>query len=246
MVGTSSSTPTSEGTPSGDESHLSSASGRVMVSRYQNKSPQGQKPIPGASSSSTSNALSNLTVPPQEVLLNNVFRDRLFALFVENNLSSAAKDSVHMPFAQRDGLLQQVLDLPNMAPALESTLLAVYLARVGRQHELPTIVHASLKLYTRGMSEMRRAILNKSSQASDQTLATCLALLMYEITECPGGTPDAYMAHYRGTMQLLKMRGAGAHASGIAHSVLHILRIHSVSWSCFILCVPLSNIPFLL
>lgn len=229
MVGGGSSASTSDGTPSGDESNLSSSSGRVMVYRYQNKSSEGPRSINGASPSSPGNGLCKLTVPPQEVLLNNVFRDRLFALFLENNLSAASKDSVHIPFAQREDLMFQVINLPDMAPALESTLLAVYLARLGRQHDRPAIVHASLKLYTRGMSEMRRAILNKSSQASDQNLATCLALLMYEITECPGGTPDAYMAHFRGTMQMLKMRGAGAHTSGIAHSVFHMLRIHSVS-----------------
>jgi hypothetical protein len=37
------------------------------------------------------------------------------------------------------------------------------------------------------------------------------------------------MVHYRGAMELLRMRGPVAHQSGLAHSVFQLLRLHSVS-----------------
>ncbi|KAM7203352.1 hypothetical protein V8F33_002343 [Rhypophila sp. PSN 637] len=211
-----------QGPPITDESGLQSG-GRIMISRYQNKSPE-------ATSTAKSGYATRIptVIPPQEIPIHNVFRDRLFAIFMENNIATVEQDSVQIPFAQRNDLMLQVIGLPDLSPALENTLLAVYIARLGRQHRLPSLLHASLGLYTKGMSAMRREILHPSSQYGDQNLATSLALLLYEITECPGGTLEGYMAHYRGTMQLLKMRGAGAHASGIAHSAFHIFRLHTV------------------
>ncbi|KAK4206546.1 hypothetical protein QBC37DRAFT_434778 [Rhypophila decipiens] len=206
-------------------SETGDSGGRVMISRYQNKPPDG---TPKSKTNPADASQIATVIPPQEMPLHNVFRDRLFAILVEKQLATVAPDSVQIPFTQRNDLMLQVVSLPDLSPALENTLLAVYLARLGREHKLPSLVHASLGLYTRGMSAMRKEIRYPSSQYSDQNLAASLALLLYEITECPGGTLQGYMAHYRGTMQLLRMRGAGAHASGIAHSAFHILRLHTV------------------
>ncbi|KAH8198849.1 hypothetical protein TruAng_006957 [Truncatella angustata] len=52
--------------------------------------------------------------------------------------------------------------------------------------------------------------------------------MLYEISECPGGTPDAYSAHYNGTMKLIELRGPEAHKTGLAHSVFQSLRVHNM------------------
>lgn len=134
-----------------------------------------------------------------------------------------------LSLSERSDWMLQVFYLPSLTPALENALLSICTARLGRQTPNQVLVHESLKLYTAGMAQIRRDILVKSKRDDEQSLAACLALLMYEVMECPAGTAEALRAHYNGSMKLLEMRGPGAHSSGLAHSTFQILRVHTVS-----------------
>lgn len=210
--------------------HSSSAdgagSGMVMVSRWR-ANPSALSTVSLSKDKlPTSEPRARAVVLPRGIPSRNVFREKLFSLFIEYDFP--AGDVVRFTFGERNDWMSHVINLPSLTPSLEHALLAVCMARLGRHAALPTLVHESLKLYTKGLLEIRRDISNTSEARGEQSLAACLALLLYEITECPGGTPDGYMAHYRGTMKLLQVRGAGAHTSGLAHSVFQILRMHAV------------------
>lgn len=208
----------------------------VMVSRW--RIDQNKPPIPSSrdrtlcshSDIVAMNKTKNKNIGialPRGLTINNVFRDRLFSLFLANDFPPG--DSLRFIFGERNDWILHVINLPTLTPALEDALLAVCSARLGRHALRPGLVHESLNLYARGLSEVRRDILDTSMRKNDQSLAACLALLLYEIAECPGGTSNGYAAHYQGTMELLLIRGAGAHTSGLAHSVFRILRMHTVS-----------------
>jgi len=166
---------------------------------------------------------------PIEVHPRNLFRDKLFSVFADNHIDLSVTNYAGIGFGHRNRWMVQIVNLPQLTPALEDALLAVCMARLGRHAAQPALVHESLRLYTRGMSQMREGILDVTRVTNHQHLAACSALLLYEATECPGGTLDGYKAHWQGAMQLLQLRGAGAHASGLARSILEILRVPSVS-----------------
>lgn len=212
-------------------------SGLVMVSRWRadrkETTPVSQSRIKSPSSSSSSPEAPVLTTKTGTVLPFcisplNAFKQGLFSLFVENGFP-ADNNSFQLPFCERSDWMVRVINLPTLTPALDNALLAVCTARLGRHVGRTDLVHQSLQLYTKGLSELSREAFGSTTQGDEQRLACCLAFLMYEITECPGGTPEGYEAHYRGTMQLLHAGGAGAHTSGLAHSVFQSIRMHAVS-----------------
>ena len=235
---------------SGDESALpdESDSGKVMISRWratERPSPpssSGSSPAPSSSKTistarSGNKALTQVAPHPlfPEISVRNVFSGRIFALFAEHNLSiydekpTSASDAVQRSFGDRGDWMVRIMDLPELTPSLEDSLLAACTARLGRVMNHPALVHESQRLYAKGLSAMRRDINRKSTQANEQNLAACLALMLYEISECPGETPDGYMVHYQGAMELMRIRGPAAHQFGLAHSVFQLLRLHSVS-----------------
>ncbi|KAK0733039.1 hypothetical protein B0T26DRAFT_3941 [Lasiosphaeria miniovina] len=198
-----------------------SGSGVVLVSRWRRKpsTPPQKDRAPSPRETALAKPLAAATLP-QQICSRSAFRDKFFSMFAESRLPASNA------LADRSDWVTQVISLPDLAPALEDTLLAVCTARLGRRSH-PTLIHESLRLYTKGLSGMRRDLArNRSAGWSEQSLATCLALLMYEVVECPGGTPDGYLSHYNATMHILHTRGASAHTSGLGHSVFQILRIH--------------------
>ncbi|KAK4235351.1 hypothetical protein C8A03DRAFT_17900 [Achaetomium macrosporum] len=234
-----------------------SDSGKVMVSRWRATDQSNKPHVPSSSApssassrvSSSSRAASRAgtpgsktfaqarpspLLPPPEISVHNIFRDRIFALFAEHNLSAtdaapvSASDAVWQSFGERGDWMVRILNLPELTPSLEDSLLAAFIARLGRQTNRRALVRESQRLYARGLSAMRRDVNRKSTRANEQNLAACLALMLYEISECPGDSHDGYLVHYRGAMELMRIRGPAAHQSGLAHSVFQLLRLHSV------------------
>lgn len=198
-----------------------------MVSRWR---ADQNKPCVSSSAATTLSQtmmVAKAMVLPQTVSSRNAFRNKFFSLFVESGLSVI--NSVHFACGDRNDWMLQVIELPSMTEALENALLAVCTARLGRHADRFALVHESLDLYAKATSELRRDIRHTSRRKDEQCLAACLALLLYETLECPAGTSDGYQAHYWGNMELLQMRGARAHTSGLAHSTFQVLRLHSVS-----------------
>ncbi|KAK2826883.1 hypothetical protein FQN49_007358 [Arthroderma sp. PD_2] len=155
----------------------------------------------------------------------NVFRDGFLSLAMDIDPGSS---DVYRTFGDRYDWFLHIPRLPSLTPALENALLATCTARLGQHTARPALVQKSLELYTTAVSEIRRAILTKSVQDSDQNLAACLSLLLYEAVECPGRNVTGHHARLRGCLELLRMRGADDHYSGLARSTLQILRLHTV------------------
>ncbi|KAK8108293.1 C6 zinc finger domain-containing protein [Apiospora kogelbergensis] len=168
---------------------------------------------------------------PQNVSNQHVYRSRFISLMFENDSASGGSEdsNTFKTFGDRYDWSFQILSLSSLTPALENALLATSTARLGRHANRPALVCESLKLYTQSVAQVRRDILrDTAAPANEQSLAACLSLLLYEAIECPGKTMDGYLAHYRGCLKLLQMREAGAYTTGLAHTTLQILRLHTV------------------
>jgi hypothetical protein len=162
---------------------------------------------------------------PVQVGQRDAFREQFFSLFFE--YTSASPQNAGSPAIGSNWLLD-VLRLPTLSPALENATLAVCTARLGKRDDRSVLVQQSLRLYTQGLRAFAREVGDVSRQKNEQTLAASMVMMMYEVSECPGGSPDGYQAHYDGTMKLLELRGPEAHQSGLAHSVLQSFRVHNV------------------
>lgn len=145
--------------------------------------------------------------------------------------------------------LLQLQGRPSTLPALQTAIAAFASAQIGRDHNDLSVVAQSVELYLRSLEHLRTAIADPATRLSDDTLAACLALGVYELTENrlakPSGrlvnhTPtesrseasrqeepngaSAYGKHMSGAMMLLKLRGPEANTTPLAHSLFLGLR----------------------
>ncbi|KAK9420262.1 hypothetical protein SUNI508_06531 [Seiridium unicorne] len=163
---------------------------------------------------------------PRQPGQRNAFKEQFFSLYLAQTFPTICNPGTS--FAGSNNWMLEILRLPALSPALENATLAVSAAKLGRRDQKPDLVHQSLGLYTQSLHEFSYEVGNVSSRRNEQTLAACMVMMMYEVSECPGGNPDGYQAHYAGTMRLLEMRGPEAHISGLAHSIFQSLRVHTM------------------
>ncbi|KAJ5764868.1 hypothetical protein N7520_004427 [Penicillium odoratum] len=106
---------------------------------------------------------------------------------------------------------------------------AFFAARVGHMYGDWELVQGSRSLYIDGFAQLQQALKNPSSRLSDETLAACMALSFYELSEGPPGPGNAVGTHPKGAIILLKMRGIEAcGVSSLGHAFLLALRIQMI------------------
>jgi hypothetical protein len=151
------------------------------------------------------------------------YRQQLVGYFLAYHIPEKKRGTTEMKswFA----LLSQ---LPFPIVALDRSLLALCTARVGRIHNDDALIQRSRDLYTRGLGELQKALYDPELMYNDQTLGACMALALYEVLECPGGTKYAYASHRSGCAKLIQLRGAGAHASGLGHQMFVFFRLQTI------------------
>lgn len=82
--------------------------------------------------------------------------------------------------------------LPTVTTALECAILAVSTAKLGRLDDNEVLIRESLKFYVQGLWELQKALWNPKLMYKDETLAACMALIMYEVVECPDKSLDGW------------------------------------------------------
>lgn len=131
-----------------------------------------------------------------------------------------------------------------LSPALQLSVAAYAASQVGRENNDEDLVNKSREMYLRSLKHLRGALAKRSSRLSDETLAACMALSVYELTQSSlgmskdrdnSGTNEffrtgnwfsAYNTHLNGAMMLTELRGPGANTSPLAHSLFLGLRRH--------------------
>jgi hypothetical protein len=146
---------------------------------------------------------------PKSVLPAPEYKQQLLNLFI----------SCHIPFHMINGSravrgriwILQLPERPTLTVASETSILAVCIARIGRLNTDQVLRQEGLKLYTRGLCELQRALWNPKFMYREETLAACMALTMYELHECPSKSGGAYvrLTHNHGAMKLLQLRVQG-------------------------------------
>ncbi|KAJ3494684.1 hypothetical protein NLG97_g3920 [Lecanicillium saksenae] len=136
--------------------------------------------------------------------------------------------------------MMQLQSHSSALPALQMSIAAFASAQIAHDHNDRNLLAQSMQFYLKSLEHLRNAIANPTTRLSDDTLAACLALGIYELTEkpiAPRGHPrteqqrqeqpngsTAYSAHMTGAMMLLKLRGPDANNTPLAHSLFLGLR----------------------
>lgn len=97
--------------------------------------------------------------------------------------------------------------LPDITPALEAAMLAVCTAKLGRINNDLNLVRESEKFYIQALWELQKALFDGRFMHRPETLAACMALIMYEVLECPSQTIKAWDHHLKGCATLFETRG---------------------------------------
>jgi len=113
---------------------------------------------------------------------------------------------------------------PNFTTALEATVLAICTAKLGRVNNDPALVHESLKFYIQGLWELQKALYSPELMYKDETAASCMALIGYEVMECPDKTITAWVKHVHGCARLFEARGPDAYSSEFGHELFLAFR----------------------
>ena len=121
-----------------------------------------------------------------------------------------------------------LLEMSMTTPALQTSSLALSIAALGRSYGDEALIHESVKMYVRGLSELQRALWRPRLACQDETLAACLTLGLYELMECPGKGPQAYASHCSGLLSLIQHRGPYAYTSGLSHKLFQATRLQGV------------------
>jgi hypothetical protein len=136
------------------------------------------------------------------------------------------------PLSESQGIRSWIADIPfiiSPTKALATSTYAIALARLGMLMNDQSLVQESLYHYTHGLSLLQQALWDPKLMYSDETLAACMLLALYEVFECPSETKAGYLSHYNGCAKLVQLRGPELHTYGLGHSVFLGFRFMGVS-----------------
>lgn len=119
--------------------------------------------------------------------------------------------------------------ISDVTPVLETSILALCTATLGRVNMSKPLVHESHKFYTQGLWELQRALWDPKSMYTDETLASCMILIAYEVTECPDQNINGWLKHMKGCSKLFELRGPKAYESDFSHLLFSSFRLLEVT-----------------
>lgn len=111
---------------------------------------------------------------------------------------------------------------------LKASPLACCAAWIARRDHSSSMVDFSRHLYAEGLSEVRTALRVPGATLDDEALGACLSLAAFEVFECPAQCRSAYQWHRHASVNLVRMRGAKMHRTGLGHELFLAVRLHGV------------------
>jgi hypothetical protein len=138
--------------------------------------------------------------------------------------------------------------LPDYTKALEASILGIATAKLGRVSENEVLIHESLKIYVNELRGLQKALWDPKLMYKDDILATCMALIMYEVAECPDKTFMAWATHMKGCAKMFELMGPDVYGSNFAHKLFLYFRVIGVGRSILdprlnIVSNPMSQDP---
>lgn len=159
-----------------------------------------------------------------------VYRQQILSDLLFSTLPKSYQLRGNTKNSQPSGWFGLLPSLPNMTPALETSILAIAVARFGRLTKDPALVHESLKFYTKGLVDLQKALWSPKLMHHDETAAACMSLVLYEVMECPGQSIVGWQSHIRACTKLFELKGADAYTSDFGHEIFLSFRLLEVRY----------------
>lgn len=148
-----------------------------------------------------------------------VYREQILGEFMSSYLSARPQALNDTTYGERipPNWLTLLSSMPDLTTALEATIIAVCISKLGRINNDLNLVRESLKFYTQGLSELQKALWDPKLMYRDETLVACMLLIIYEVAECPQNTINGWQNHMKGCAMLAQLRGPKAYGSEFGH-----------------------------
>ncbi|KAI9744123.1 MAG: hypothetical protein M1818_002275 [Claussenomyces sp. TS43310] len=170
---------------------------------------------------------SNALLPINEVHHNLAFRQQFLGQFLSTYVPDSNSAALGGPLHGTTWLVL-IPGLAELTKALDSSLLSISIARLSRMKGDQQLLLDSLKFYGQGLRDLQQALQDPALMYREETLAACMALSMYEVVECSTESRIGWASHSDGCARLIRLRGAAAHASGLAHQVFLSFRTQGI------------------
>ena len=106
--------------------------------------------------------------------------------------------------------------------------MALCVAKIGDYNHDKRLSYEGLRLYSRALFELQKALADPELIYHDHTLAACSLLSQFEISQCPQDSVRAYLQHMEGCEKLVQMRGPERHVEGLGHKLFLLFRVQAV------------------
>ena len=167
----------------------------------------------------------------KSVPLHIAFRQQLFAAFLHSYLPEVFLIPHRPGTSAETPWLAHIAETSILTKALDTSLLAMCTAKLGRLHDDPVLINMGLRSYTQSLWEVQKALWDPSLMYHDETLVACMLLSMYEVLECPAKSTRGWTSHFEGCARLIQSRGTAAHSTVMGHQIFSGFRVTAVSTS---------------
>lgn len=113
----------------------------------------------------------------------------------------------------------------------KNAMLALTLSRIGQCSGNDSVTRTGSVRYNGCLREISRTIQVQKNTCSDELIASCLVLSLYEIMCNPASPGTSWQSHMRGIVSFMQLRGPQAFISGLAHDLFVGARLQVVSFS---------------
>lgn len=100
---------------------------------------------------------------PCQISSRHAIRQQILDIFLTLHLPSEILND-RRPITKQWNWLLQIQDRPTLTPALESSILALGLGKLGRKYDNEAHVLEGLSMYTRELRQLRQALCNPKAQ----------------------------------------------------------------------------------
>ncbi|KAG9228330.1 hypothetical protein BJ875DRAFT_477767 [Amylocarpus encephaloides] len=140
---------------------------------------------------------------------------QLFEHFLSDYIPRSGKAKKDPPVSWLQTV--QITGNPGHNTSLPLAITALSLVGLGRKYQNMELQNEGMAVYGQALEGIQGMLLNDDLICEEQTLASCMTLLVFEVLETPGSNVRGWISHIQGLSQLLQLRGPGLHISESSH-----------------------------
>ncbi|TVY49975.1 Uncharacterized protein LOCC1_G000484 [Lachnellula occidentalis] len=103
--------------------------------------------------------------------------------------------------------------------SLPLAITALSLVRLGRKHQSVELQNQGMAVYGQALEGIQAILSSDYLIFEEQTLASCMTLLVFEVLETSGSNVRGWISHIQGISRLFQLRGPALHISESSHQL---------------------------